>query len=289
MKQSSPITALAWTTALMAMAQAPIRPANWLDPDKSEPAGTHYRTFQSKLAGGEVSYLVYLPSNYESQPAQRYASVYWLHGLNGDQRSGATFVEQLAAATRAGKAPAMIVVLVNGMRDSFYCDSKDGKWPIESVIVKELIPHIDKTYRTIARRELRAVEGYSMGGYGAAHLGFKYPEVFGVVGVMAGALITPSDRIQPRVFAKMYGSDPAYVQANNPFELARQNADAIRGRTTVRIAVGDRDGLQVRDKAFHELLGELKIDHEYELVPGVAHNGALFYRTLGAGAFAYYQ
>src|SRR5215469_15404987 len=81
-------------------------------------------------------------------------------------------------AEAAGKAPEMIVVLVNGMVDSFYNASPDGKWPVESVIIKELIPHIDKTYRTIASREGRAIEGYSMGGYGAAHLGFKYPAVF---------------------------------------------------------------------------------------------------------------
>ena len=54
------------------------------------------------------------------------------------------------------------------------------------MIVKELTPHVDATYRTIARREDRAVEGFSMGGYGAAHLGFKYPEVFGIVGIMSG-------------------------------------------------------------------------------------------------------
>ena len=47
----------------------------------------------------------------------------------------------------------MIVVLVNGMRDRFYCDSPDGKSPVEIVIVNELIPHIDRTYRTIAKRE----------------------------------------------------------------------------------------------------------------------------------------
>ncbi len=38
----------------------------------------------------------------------------------------------------------MIAVLVNGMVDSFYNDSPDGKLPVESVIIKELIPHIDK-------------------------------------------------------------------------------------------------------------------------------------------------
>jgi endo-1,4-beta-xylanase len=272
-----------------ALGQVAMRPANWLDPDKSEPAGTHYRTFSSTLANSEVSYLVYLPPTYESQPAARFPVVYWLHGLNGNQSGGTPFVQQLDAAIRAEKAPGMIVVLVNGMVDSFYCDSKDGKWPIESVIIKELIPHVDQTYRTFARRDMRAVEGYSMGGFGAAHLGFKYPEVFGIVGVMAGALIEPRESVQPAVFQKMFGGDRDYVKANNPFELVRRNADAIRGRTTIRIAVGDQDKLQVRDQAFHELLDELKITHEYELVPGVAHNGALFYKTLGAAAFAYYQ
>jgi enterochelin esterase-like enzyme len=282
-------TALAWILATLALAQAPRPPASWLDPDKSEPAGTHYKTFSSRLAGGEVSYLISLPGTYETEQAQRYPVVYWLHGLGGNQRAGAKFVDQLNAAVRAGKAPAMIVVLVNGMRDAFYNDSPDGKWPIESVIVKELIPHIDKTYRTVPRRESRAVEGYSMGGYGAAHLGFKYPDLFGIVGVMAGALIEPRAEVQPAVFEKMFGSDKAYVQANDPFALVRKNADAVRGRTAIRVSVGDQDGLQVRDKAFHDLLNELKIDHEWELVPGVAHNGSLFYEKLGERAFAYYQ
>src|SRR5262245_31086110 len=152
MKRPLRIAMLVLVPTLAASGQAPDqRPARWLDPDRTEPQGTHYGTFASKLAGSEVSYLVYLPPTYESQPAQRYPVAYWLHGLNGTQRSGLPFVEQLDAAIRTGKAPAMIVVLVNGMRDSFYCDSKDGQWPIESVVIKELIPHIDATYRTIKR------------------------------------------------------------------------------------------------------------------------------------------
>jgi endo-1,4-beta-xylanase len=245
MKQLLPIVALVLAPAVLALGQAPMRPASWLDPDKSEPAGTHYRTFTSPLAGGEVSYLVYLPPSYESQPAARYPVVYWLHGLGGGPGSGAPFVAQLDAAIRAGKAPAMVAVLVNGMRDSFYCDSKDGKWPIESVIIKELVPHIDKSYRTFARRQMRAVEGYSMGGYGAAHLGFKYPDVFGSVGVMAGALITPRAEVQTGVFQKIFGEDKDYVKANDPFELVRKNADSLRG-TDDDPDCGGRPGLASR-------------------------------------------
>ena len=264
-------------------------PAAWLDPDKTEPAGTHYRTFTSRLAGGEVSYLVYLPPTYESEPMARFPVVYWLHGMNGNQRSGANFVAQLDQAIRAGKSPAFIAVLVNGMKDAFYNDSPDGKCPLESVIVKELVPHVDQAYHTIPRREYRAVEGYSMGGYGAAHLAFKYPERFGIVGVNAAALLTPSNTSLAEVFRKTYGANPAYVKANDPFELVRKNVEEIRGRMQIRISVGDQDDLQARDQALHELLGELKIEHEFELVPGVAHNGTMFYSKLGDRAFAYYQ
>ena len=286
------LAALAALCAFAAAAQQAARPpASWLDPDRSEPAGTRYRTFTSRLAGGEVSYLVYLPPDYQTAATRRYPVVYWLHGLGGSQRTGARFVTQLDGAIRNLRAPAAIAVLVNGLRDSFYCDSRDGKWPVESVIVKELVPHIDQTFRTIPRREARAVEGYSMGGYGAAHLAFKYPELFGMAGVMAGALLD-ADTMRSRhaeLFGKVYGADKAYFQANHPYTQAEKNVEAIRGKTVVRIAVGDQDRLQTRSQELHDLLDRLQIAHEYEVVPGVAHNGSLFYETLGDRAFAFYQ
>jgi alpha-L-fucosidase len=267
--------------------------AYWLDPDRSEPPALHYRSFPSKLAGSDVSYLLYLPPDYETAAQRRYPVVYWLHPLRGVPRAGAKFVSQLDDAIRRGKAPAMIVVLVNGMRDSFYCDSKDGKRPVESVIIKELIPHVDRAYRTIAKREARSVEGYSMGGFGTAHLGFKYPEVFGMVGIMAGALVDFDDEISRQdpvgIAQNVWGDDKAYFEANDPRELVRKNADAIRDKTAVRIAIGDQDSLLARDKSFHELLTELKIGHEFIVVPGVAHNTPVFYATLGDRAFEWYS
>ena len=203
--------------------------------------------------------------------------------------AGATFIAQMAPVVAAGKIPEMIVVLVNGMKDSFYNDSPDGKWPIESVIIQELIPHVDATYRTLARREDRAIEGYSMGSYGSAHLGFKYPELFGIVGINAGALIKPRAEVQPAVFAKMFGSSAEYVMANDPTVLLRKNADAIRGRTFIRVAVGDKDSLMVLNKALHNTLTELNIDHDWEVVPGVDHNPPLFYRTLGERSMVNYE
>ena len=79
------------------MARRPMPKAEWLDPDRGAPNGTQYKTFESKVLGREVSYLVYLPPGYE-QEKQRYPVIYWLHGMGGNQRGGAMmFVPHVAA------------------------------------------------------------------------------------------------------------------------------------------------------------------------------------------------
>ena len=271
-------------------AKAPRPPAAWLDPDKTEPEGTHYATFTSRLASSEVSYLIYFPPGYESSAPRRYPVVYWLHGMGGTQRSGARFVAPLDPAIRAGKAPPMIVVLLNGLRDSVWCDSRDGKWPVESVIIKELIPHIDRTYRTIPERGARAVEGFSMGGSGAPNLGFKYPELFGAVGIVAGSLQDVEGLIgkRPPVFAKVFGDDQEYAKSHNPSVWLEKNLSKIKGKTLIRLAIGDKDPHLEHIRLSHELLDRLGVRHEYTIIPGVAHNAEKVYAGLGDRMFGFY-
>ena len=89
--------------------------AEWMDPDRSAPNGTQYKLFASKVLGREVSYRVWLPTGY-GQGEKRYPVIYWLHGMGGNQRAGATmFVPQVEAAIREGVLPPVIIVLVNGM------------------------------------------------------------------------------------------------------------------------------------------------------------------------------
>jgi endo-1,4-beta-xylanase len=265
--------------------------AEWVDPDHGEPNGTKYKTFPSKTLGRDVSYLVYLPPGYEQQ-TQRYPVIYWLHGMGAPPKTGATvFVPHLDAAIRQGLLPPTIAVIVNGMVNAFYCDSANGERPVESVIVKDLIPHIDQTYRTLARREGRVIQGYSMGGYGAAHLGFKYPELFGTVVVDAGALIRP-DTVGSGgagFFQDVYGGSKERYLAEYPNELARKNADKLRGQTHVHIGVGSLDNLLRVNQELHELLQQLGIEHQYEVVPDVAHNSALYYQKLGTKVFEFHR
>ena len=260
--------------------------AEWVETNQAAPNGTQYQTFASKVLGHDVSYLVYLPPGYDRETTKRYPVIYWLHGMNGNQRGGATmFVPHVAEAVQQGILSPVIVVLVNGMVKSFYCDSKDGQMPMESVIIKDLIPHVDQTYRTVATREGRVIEGYSMGGFGAAHLGFKYPELFGTVVINAGALIDPSLPLLAQIFA----NDSERATAEHPMQLARQNADKLRGQTHIRIGCGSLDSLLAKNKALHEELDELHIPHDFEIVPDVAHESPRYYQLLGPKVFAFHQ
>ncbi len=286
--------ALLLLAAITAMGAEPAPKTAWLDPNRIEPAGTRYRTFKSELVGGEVSYLIYLPPDYETNSSRRYPVVYFLHGYGGNPRAGAVFVRPLHENICSGKAPTTIAVLVNGLAASFYCDSQNGKQPVDSVITKELIPHVDKTYRTIAKREARAVEGFSMGGYGAAHLGFKHPDLFGFVSVGAGALTDsvewgPLKPPQGGRRKMMLAAPKSYFEANDLATLIRRNADAIRGKTRVRIFVGSDDSLLPNNQALHEFLTQLNIEHEYEVVPGVGHDSSKVYQLLGEREFAWYR
>lgn len=267
--------------------------ASWVDPDKSSVPGTQYRIFRSQCVTNEVSYLAYLPPAYEHDTGKRYPVIYWLHGLGGNQRTGSKYIIKLDAAMKAGQAPAMIVVLINGMRSSFYCDSTDGKLPVESVIIKDLIPNVDSSFRTIARREARIVEGASMGAFGALHLAFKYPEVFGAVSsIMAGIHDENSmAEMYPEIFKAIFAGNKDSFRTNSPWYLLEKNAAIIRGRTHIRLWIGDQDleWRRARTLRFHELLVRLNIEHQFEVVPGVAHSFLPQYDKMGEKNWAFYR
>jgi endo-1,4-beta-xylanase len=265
-----------------------------MDPVKTEPAGTEYRSFFSQTIRGEVSYLIYLPPGYKEETDRRYPVVYWLHGGGGNQRTGDNFIECLDAAIRSGAAPAMIAVLVNGVGSSLFCDSLDGKKPVETVVVKELIPHIDATCRTYGTRRMRAVEGFSMGGFGALHLGFKYPELFGTVTALAHAPIRP-DSGWPKV-DRVWKTGPLagnleYFRENDPFQLLEKNAESIRRDVRVRLSVGDSDNPNTvaRTRELHEKMTALSIPCELIVVPGVKHSYMNLYAELGDIEFQFYK
>jgi esterase/lipase superfamily enzyme len=202
------------------------------------------------------------------------------------------------AAIREGKIPPMLVVFPNGLASSMWCDSKDAAVPMETIVIKELLPHIDATFRTRATREGRIVEGFSMGGYGAARLGFKYPQLFGAVSILAGGPLdldfagpratgNPAER--ERILKGTFGGDLDYYRSHHPITVVAQQADAVRGTVRVRIAVGARDNTGPLNRAYSELLKKLDIAHTFTVVQGVGHDTLSLLKGLGEANWEFYR
>ncbi|MCB1093136.1 MAG: hypothetical protein KDL87_16475, partial [Verrucomicrobiae bacterium] len=170
---------------------------NSLPEGKSLPPNTTHHVFHSEAAGQEVGYCIYLPPDYAEEKDRRYPVIYNLHGNGGNEFHSFEDIELLHRGILDGKWPPMIVALPNGGRSTFYKDSHDGRFPIETMFIREFIPHVDATYRTIAGREGRCIEGFSMGGRGATRLAMKYPELFCSLFCQAGNVPRTSEQYDP--------------------------------------------------------------------------------------------
>ena len=254
------LLALGLAPAAWGQAAAPVRPHETV-------------AFESRLVGAALPYHVVLPADYhaDSEKQTRYPVLYLLHGLGGsagDWVSGRARLAEHAAAHR------LIVVVPEG-RDGWYTDSATAPAErFETYFLAELLPDVERRFRTHARREGRAVAGLSMGGYGALKFGLKHPEKFAFVASMSGALSAatwPADSTVPQFvrpsIARVFGpaESPARA-ANDLFRLAREAAP--ERLPFIYLDCGTEDFLIGDNRNFSVLLLERKIPHEYRQLPG---------------------
>lgn len=273
---------------------------DWVDKDRSDSGNLRLKTFHSTTINGEVSYMIWLPPGYDPDQPTRYPVLYELPASGGSPRKNTPgVVNRIEKAIRAQRVAPMIVVGVPALRgNTMYCDSRDGDYPLETVIIGDLIPHIDATYRTIASREGRALDGFSMGGFGAAHLGFKFPDVFGVISIMAPPLLGPelTQPLPTRAWGNLFSTamlhDLEYFRANDPFTLAAKNADLLRDRTFIRIVAHheDENWLVPQCEKLHQVLLQNRIPHEFCVFTNVkGHSPTGCMDSLGDAAFAFFS
>ena len=135
--------------------------------------------FKSEILSEEVKYSIYLPAGYDSS-TRRYPVVYLLHGGGGNEISWIQWGEVDLAADRGiatRKIPPMIIVMPNAKLTRYINDSKT-KVRYEDMFIQELIPYIDKTYRTRTHKRYRGIAGQSMGGYGSLLIAMRHPNLF---------------------------------------------------------------------------------------------------------------
>lgn len=247
----------------------------WIDPVREDQELTTFQLYPQPSRGtadAVGSLQLYLPPQYETEPDRRFPVIYWLHGGFGDARQGGQMVERIHAAIGAGLMPPAIVVLPHILPIGWYVDSKDGARPLEQITAFDLVGHIDSTYRTIATAAARTVEGFSMGGFGALHLGLKHPKVFSKVSAVGPAILRdlkdePEDRI-----ANTFFGDQAYYDALGPWGLVLANAPELRRSSQVRLLSGSLDtrlAPTIRD--LDKLFTDLAVPHDFHEVPGADH------------------
>lgn len=152
------------------------------------------RWYKSKVTDQNRHIQVYTPPDYDADPSQKYPVLYLQHGGGEDETGWAKqghmhfILDNLIAEKQA--VP-MIVVMEKGHA------TKAGEPPaapgpgrgggaLEDVVLKDLIPLIDSTYRTIADRDHRAIAGLSMGAGQAMQIGMSHLDTFSVVGAFSG-------------------------------------------------------------------------------------------------------
>lgn len=229
-------------------------------------------TYPSALNQQDISIGVYLPPGYDTS-TERYPVVYNLHGGGGSpERQWDRTRKTLTDAMENRRVRPMIYVYVNGLGNTNFVNNAAGK-RIEQSIVEELIPFIDQKYRTIADRAGRAVDGFSMGGYGALMLAFRNPALFSSVTSYGAALVIGATDKNYR--------DAAHFAEFDPRALTIKNRDAILDNLRIRLVCGDSDWLFTSNVKFQAHLDSLKIPSDWVVVPGLAHCTQCLYENVG--------
>ena len=220
---------------------------------------------------------VYTPPGYDSAIDKRYPVLYLQHGAGEDETGWSNqgkmdFIMDNLIAEK--KATPMIVVMDRGY-------ATDPTKPVSTappgprsmssnvfpdVLVKEIIPMIDKSFRTVSDREHRAMAGLSMGGFQTFQTTMTNLDKFAYIGGFSGAaFLQPDSDIK-----QMYNGAWADPQAFN------QKVKVVY----VSIGTSEPERMYTGVKGFHEALEKAGIKHVYYESPGTAHEWQTWRRSL---------
>lgn len=218
--------------------------------------------YNSETLGLQRRLSIYTPAGYETSN-KRYPVFYLLHGMGGDENAwlelGRTsqILDNLIAQ---GKAEPMIVVMTNGNAalEAAPGESSLGFAPPTINLPKtmegsfeaafpEVVSFVDKHYRTIRKKDARAIAGLSMGGYHSLHISKQYPDKFGYIGLFSAAIT--SDR---------GGDSPIYKDTD-----AKLKKQFAMNPKLYWIAIGKTDFLYQANTEYRKLLDEKGYPYTY--------------------------
>jgi enterochelin esterase-like enzyme len=244
--------------------------------------------YDSKVTGSWRHALVYLPAGYDAQPKKRYPVLYLQHGGGEDEtgwiRQGrANFI--LDNLIAAGEAKPMIVVMAYGyarragasvpdlsaaaMGTPQGARARDEMAKVfEDDVTQALIPFVDKTYRTLADRDHRAMAGLSMGGFQTFHITLNHLDLFSHIGGFscAGGLLEDRKPDMKTDYNGAFADPAAFAKKVHLLYLGVGTAEPERFLTRIR--------------GLHTSLTEAGVQHVYWESPGTDHEWQTWRRNL---------
>ena len=218
--------------------------------------------YHSEKLNADRRITVYTPAGYETN-GQKYPVLYLLHGMGGDEDSWSTLgraSQILDNLIAQGKAKPMIVVMTNGNSDlqAAWGESPTGYVTPTIELPKttdgsfeeafpEVVTFVDKAYRTIAKKESRAIAGLSMGGFHSMQISKEYPTLFNYIG-----LFSASARFKGRKDSHIYENCEAKIKT----QFAQKPA-------LYWIAIGKDDFLYEENQKFRSFLDANGFQYTY--------------------------
>ena len=277
---------------------APAAAQQWVTEAVSAPS-VEYQVFQSAAVGGPVSFHVYLPPQYAAEPARRFPVLYWLHGANGVLGGIEPMAQRIGLAIANGHLPPLIVVFPNGLPYGMWVDAASGLQPVESMLVNDLVAHVDAHFRSIPSGAGRMLDGFSMGGYGAARLGLRYWQRFAGFSMNgAGPLqldfLEDSPEFLPielrrLILERVYGEDPEIFAAESPLMLAALHGPDVPCGYPIRQIIGTEDSMLRTNREFRDHLSGLAVEQQLIELPGVGHNMLQIINAMGSDFWRFHR
>lgn len=249
--------------------------------------------FRSSVLNQSTEITIYLPPDYETSE-RNYPVVYLLHGYSDDETAWLQNGEVSRIADEGiknGTIPPMIIVMPDG-KINWYINNYNKTQNYEDYMINELIPYIDKAYRTRPSYKFRALAGLSMGGYGSLYHLLKHPDMFIACAALSAAVITDEQAAywfkNPGLnFVETYGelidnTLPKSWKENNILAMAEKVDKESLKNHFIWLDCGDDDFLIEGNYHLAMLLRKRGINYEFRMRDG-AHTWTYWRETLGPG------
>lgn len=216
---------------------------------------------RSKALGRRTRYVVFLPASYPAAAGTRIPVVLLLHGAGRHRKS---LFEAPKARDLLLSAPFATVMPDGG--GGWWADSPVRASARFHGMIGEVLADAEHRFAIGGERRLRALTGWSMGGFGCVRYAQSVPGEFCALAPMIGLLDFPNPALPP----EQNHSVPAILGPEPESFNPMRQADRLRG-LDILLVTGDRAFDYTMNRSFHARLDELGIGHTYTVLPGQGH------------------